>query len=434
MNIAAALLALSVLILIHELGHFIAAKLSGVKVLEFSIFMGPKLFSVKRGDTLYSFRLIPMGGYVRMEGEEKSSDDDKAFNNKPVWIRMIIIAAGPAMNILLAIIIFLAIIARSGFSTTDIDNVITGGAAEKAGITAGDRLAEYGGKSILHPMDLEIFSYVMDDEPVQVLVDRNGEKLEFTLIPQRFRYILGFIPKEAAGTESNVVGGILETSPAGTAGMKAGDRIIALNDVTVATRQDIFDFMEENLDEKVSVAVRRENGTEDILEVMPIKERNPEYYAAGIYFESGKGGLFKSLWHACIYSFSLARSVYYSIFWLISGAVSLSSMTGPIGIVTIMGDVAGQGPTLLEKFMNLLGISAFISINLGLFNLIPFPALDGSKILIYAIEAVRKKAIPPEKEALISIIGFVFLILLMIFTTYNDLLKQFGGAGGNGGG
>jgi len=131
--------------------------------------------------------------------------------------------------------------------------------------------------------------------------------------------------------------------------------------------------------------------------------------------------------HSAIYSYSVARYVYNSLTWLISGRVSLKQLSGPVGIVSVIGDVVETGPNIGEILLNLLNISALISINLGLFNLIPFPALDGSKLILLLVEKIRRKPLPPEKEALISMIGLALLVMLMLFATYNDILRLRGG-------
>ena len=361
-----------------------------------------------------------------MEGEEQASDDERAFNKKPILTRIAVIAAGPVMNVLIAIILFSIIIMNVGFSTTVIEEVLPDSPAYNAGIRPGDKLIGYEGKKIVHPMDLEIFSYVMKENSAEVVVKRGNEKIQISLVPERFRYILGFTPKESSGPDSNLVAYVDPSLPAGKAGLKENDRIVKINDTIISTRQDINSYLNKNKEKLVKVTVIRD-GNEMIFDITPMKERNPEYYAVGIGFESKKGNILESAKNSILYSYSMARSVYYSLFWVVSGAVSPKQMSGPVGIISLIGDVVEQSPTLFDRFFNLFNITAFISMNLGLFNLIPFPALDGSKILLLIIEGVRRKAIPPEKEALISMIGFVLLIMLMIFTTYNDIVRQFGG-------
>lgn len=426
MQFVLAVFALSFLIIVHEIGHFVVAKLSGIKVHEFSLFMGPKLFGIRKGETLYSIRLVPLGGFVRMEGEEEASDDARAYNKKPLHIRAAVAVAGPVMNLLVAVIILSIVFSAVGFRTTVVDRVVEGSAAYKAGIQKGDRIISYDNKRIYHPMDIGLFMFANKGAPAQVEIFRGKEKLTKAITPKKIpaqkRYILGFVPMESEGKNSNVVSDIVPGSNAARAGLKAGDRIIALNGRPVKSRQDIGKFMSENKGDSIDVTVLRD-GSEITLKVLPTLDQMPEQIDVGMDYENRYGGILEVVNSAFTYTFSTVRSVYYSIIWLITGTVSLSHMMGPVGIVTTIGDVVRQSPTLSMVILSLLNITAFISINLGVMNLIPFPALDGSKLLLMAIEGIRRKAIPPEKEAFISLVGFVLLIMLMIFTTYNDILR-----------
>lgn len=430
MQIVLAILALSFLIIVHEFGHFIAAKLSGIKVLEFSLFMGPKLISFKKGDTQYSIRTIPIGGYVRMEGEEEESDDSRAFNKKPLSARALVLLAGPLANLFIAIIILSVVFSAVGFNTATVSAIGEDMPAEEAGIQEGDEIKSFGGKKILHPMDIELFMYVNKDKPVEIEYARNGKAYTTEVAPERIpeqkRYLLGFEPLESQGKDSNIVARVLPESNAGKAGLLEGDRITALNGNPVSSRQDIGVFMEENKGETVEVTVLRDS-SEVNLEVEPTANETPEYYNIGMAYKNERGGILKTVKASLIYTVATVRSVFFSIVWLITGVVSVKQMMGPVGIVTTIGDVVQQSPSISLMILSLLNLMAFISINLGVMNLIPFPALDGSKLLLIGIEGIRKKALPPEKEAMISLAGFVVLIMFMIFTVYNDIMRSFGG-------
>lgn len=424
MGILLAIVALSFLIIIHELGHFLVAKAFKVKVNEFSLFMGPKLFSFQKGETMYSLRLIPLGGYVKMEGEEEASDDDRAFNKKPVGVRAAIIAAGPIMNILIAIIFAFLIMSQSGFYSTQVKTVAPNSAAEKAGIEVGDKLVKYNGKRIFQTNDLEIFAYPLTNESINLQVERNGEMKTFHFTPQRQNgFMLGFTPKAAEGSESNVVSNVSDKSPSMEAGLKDGDRIIKLNGTDVGSRQDIAKVLDQIGQNNVTITVIREGNQLDLKQVVPIVRKNPEYYAIGVDFEHVKGGILGTFVQSVNYNISISRSIYYSIGWLFTGTVPASELMGPVGITTTINDVVAQSPSFMDKVLNLLSFTAMISINLGLVNLIPFPALDGSKLVILLVEGIRKKPLNPEKEALITMIGFVLLFILMIYATFNDILR-----------
>mgnify|MGYP000857556084 CR=1 FL=1 len=422
MSILVAIIALSLLIIIHELGHFIVAKLSDIKVLEFSLFMGPKLFSIKKGETEYSLRAIPLGGYVKMEGEEEASDDERAFNKKPILTRAAVIAAGPIMNLIAALITIIIILSFTGYYVPIVQGVKQGSPAYSAGIRDGDKILTYGGKKILHPSDIFLFAYGSEGAPVDVKVLRNEKTMTLRLEPEIIpanRYILGFVPKSDYGPGSNVVAG---TGQEQEGPFKPGDEIIMLNDTSVSEGREIREYLKTNGGKPIKVTVKRD-GQKTVIDVTPQITQGEETYGLGFGYTSERGGFFSIIKNSAYYAMSIARNVYYSIAWLITGRISLNQLSGPVGIVTTIGDVVQQSPTFIDKIEGVLSLMAFIGINLGLVNLIPIPALDGSKLLLLVVEAIRRKAIPPEKEAFISLVGFVLLIMLMIFTTYNDILR-----------
>lgn len=426
MGIFLAILALSFLIIIHELGHFLVAKAFKVKVNEFSLFMGPKLFSFKKGETLYSLRLIPLGGYVKMEGEEEASEDDRAFNRKPIGVRAAIIAAGPIMNILIAIVFAFIIITQTGYFTTQIKTVAPGSVAEKAGLQVGDTLQKYNGKTIFNVNDLELFAYPLTNESVDLQYERNGKLETKTLTPAREGgYMLGFTPKntELEGVDSNVVAGVTDKSPAMQAGLKDGDKIIKLNGMDIKTRKDVGEALDKIKANNVTITVIRDNKQLDLKPVVPIVRKLPEYYAIGIDFEHVKGGVGSTIKEATKYNVFIARSIYYSLGWLFTGTVPASELMGPVGITTTISNEVQASKSAMETVIRLLSITTMISINLGLVNLIPFPALDGSKLVLLLVEGIRKKPLNPEKEALITMIGMVILIMLMLYATFNDILR-----------
>ncbi len=426
MGILLAILALSFLIIVHELGHFMVAKAFKVKVNEFSLFMGPKLFSFKKGETLYSLRLIPLGGYVKMEGEEEASEDDRAYNRKPIGVRAAIIAAGPIMNILTALVFAIIMISYTGYYTTEIKDIQPGSVAEAQQLQVGDRLLKYNGKTIYNVNDLGIFSYPLTDESVVLEYERNGETRTVELTPDRQSYILGFTPLDDKldGAKSNVVEAVSPKSPALQAGLKEGDRIVGLNGKEVRTRKDIRDILQQNKDKAVLVEVERAGKQLELKPVVPMKSKNSEFYAIGILdFEHTKGGIGTTIKEAAKYNVFISRSIYYSLGWLFTGVVPASDLMGPVGITTTISNEVAASASAMETIIRLLSISAMISINLGLVNLIPFPALDGSKLVLLLVEGIRKKPLNPEKEALITMVGMVILIMLMIYATFNDILR-----------
>jgi regulator of sigma E protease len=429
MQIVIALLALSFLVIVHELGHFTVAKLSDIKVQEFSLFMGPKLFSFQKGETTYSFRLIPIGGYVRMEGEEQESNDARAFNKKPVRTRMAVIAAGPVMNLIIAIIIMFGVYFVSGYGTNIIGYIDHDSPAYTAGIREDDRVLNVDGKSVYNYLDFALFSYVSKAEPKNIELLRGNERFTKTIKPAFHpanQYLLGFIPKSINGEYTNQVQKVNPGSPAEKIKLKENDIIIKLDNTQIHNKTELSTYLNNSNGKAVSITVVRDGKSILLGTIKPTLTKSTEYYTTGIAgFTNAKGGVLDVVKQSFLYTYSTARSIYYSFVYLITGRVSLSEMSGPIGIVSTIGDVVQQGPSIGDKLIGLLTITAFISVNLGVFNLIPFPALDGSKIVLLIIEGIRRKALPPEKEAMISMLGLGLLIMLMLFATSNDLIRIF---------
>ena len=425
MGIIIAILALSFLIIIHELGHFLVAKAFKVRVNEFSLFMGPKLWSFQKGETQYSLRLIPMGGYVKMEGEEEASEDDRAYNKKPIGVRMAIIAAGPIMNILVALIFGFIIVMNSGYVTKVVESVKPGSVAEQVGIKAGDKFVKYNDSRLFMINDVELLAYPLGvNDPVTVEIERNGKTQTIDFTPDRNGgYKLGFTPKAADGSVSREVQNVASNSAAYKAGLKVDDKILKLNDITVNSRQDIAEALNSIKGNKVTITVERDGQKLSLEPVIPEIGKNPEIYSMGLTFGAKESGIADGIVQSVNYNLSLSRSIFISFSWLFQKVVPTSDMMGPIGITTTISDTVAVGESFTDKLINLLSITTLISINLGLLNLFPFPALDGSKIVLLAVEGIRKKPLAPEKEAIITMVGFVLLIMLLVYASFNDIVR-----------
>lgn len=315
-------------ILVHEFGHFAVAKLVGIKVNEFSIGMGPKIFQRKKGETEYTLRALPIGGYVKMEGEDESSDNPRSFNNVSVLSRIGVLAAGAIMNFILAIVTLTIVSYGIGVPTTTIE--------------------------------------------------------------------------------------IIEDLPAEQSGMITGDTIIAINKQATNTWEAIVEHINKSdPNEEIQVEVERENQrktffikptTEDERNIIGISPEVEKSFLSAI-----KGG-FQKTWMFLGLMFEF-------ISMLFKGQIGINHLSGPVGVIKEVGVMAKMG------IYNLLYFLGFISINLGFLNLLPIPALDGSRIVFLLIELVRGKPIDPEKEGFIHFLGFVFLISLMLLVTYKDIIS-----------
>ena len=340
-TIILAILFFSLIIFVHELGHFITARIFGVKVHEFALGMGPQIFSRKKGETLYSLRAIPVGGFCSMEGEDCESDDEGSFSRKPWYARLIILAAGAAMNIILGFLICTAFVglyyAESGVPTTVVGDVIKEASAAEF-LQPGDRITEVNGQRINIKRDIDFAIQQSAEAECEITFVREGEEItrSFSL----------YVTKYTDGTPAYLLG------------------------ITVKTENANF--------------------------VNVIKE-----------------SFYQTIW--------MGKMVYVSLGMMIRGQVGVNEISGPVGVVGMMNETAQQGGT--TGFINLLFLGALISVNIGIMNLLPIPALDGGRILFVIIEAIRRKPIPPEKEGIVHFAGLVLLMTLMVFVTWNDIAR-----------
>ncbi len=333
-----AILIFAVLVMIHEFGHFIAAKLSGVKVNEFALGMGPKLFGKQKGETLYSVRLIPIGGFCAMEGEDEETRDERAFNNKKPYIRLIILVAGAFMNILLGFILIFSLMIGTGQTVIPkVSSVTEGGAAQAAGLKNGDVIIRANGKRvhIIEDLSWTMSNNSRENKELQLEVKNGGEKRTVSIIP------------------------------------KAAD------------------------DGKTSY---------------------------GILLDTEKNGFLKTLRNSWYKTGFYSGVIIESFISMIKGDIPLSQISGPVGIVSEIGNVVEETRTTgWEGFQSLLYLTILLTINLGVFNLFPIPALDGGRILFVLIEMVRRKPVPVDKEAIVHLAGFVLLIAFSIFIAFKDV-------------
>ena len=353
MSILFAILLFSILIFVHELGHFAAAKLSGVQVNEFSMFMGPALWKKQVGETLYSVRLIPIGGYCAMEGEDADTDSPRSFQKAAWWKRLIILVAGAAMNFLMGILLMFVVYMPAQqvvepvidsfepFSTVD----------GEYGLQPGDQILELDGEKIFVQSDFSLILSLNPGEYHDLVVLRNGKRTEIPGLRMQRHEVL------------------------------------------------------------------QEDGSTQLL--------------FGMNFTLQKLDLAGKLRYAWLQCLDTVRLVRLSLQMLFTGRAGLADMSGPVGIVQQMSTVAETSPTMLDALRNMLYFGAFIAINLAVMNLLPFPALDGGRVLgllvTAAVEAVTRRKLDPKYEGYLHGAGMIFLLGLMAVIMFKDIFVLFRG-------
>ncbi|MBQ8816893.1 MAG: RIP metalloprotease RseP [Lachnospiraceae bacterium] len=341
------LIILGVLVMVHELGHFIVAKLNGIRVLEFCLGMGPQLIKFKKGETVYSIRLFPIGGACMFDGEDGNVEgggpgDEHCFNNAGVWARIGTVVAGPLCNFILAFIFSFIIV---NFSATDLPIVVSvteGYPAAEAGLLPGDEIVSINGEKVHLYREVQVISQLNQGDPYELVVRRGDELIDISFSPlyveEEGRYYMG------------LTGG----------------------------------------------------------EYVQVKGLDALKYG------------FYEVRYATV-------STYKSLLMMIKGQVKTDDMAGVVGIANMVGETyeavkpAGLGPVVLT----MMNLASILSVNLGIVNLLPLPALDGGRLVFLLVELVRGKPVPPEKEGLVHTIGFVFFMVLMVFLVFNDIRNIF---------
>lgn len=334
MYIIYALLGFSLLIIVHELGHFTLAKLNGIKVEEFSIGMGPKILSTQGKETKYSIGLFPIGGYVKMMGEEEEVKDERSFSSKSPLRRISVIIAGSAMNFLLALVIFTLTLSKFGYTLPEVNTLLEGSPAMEAGLLEGDKFLKVDGSRVISADDVRIGINLAKGNPVDFLIERNGEKKEITVTPKLV---------EEDGVSSYKIG----------FGFKVVENPTILQGFKQSFKQ-----------------------------------------TAAVISQTYKG-----------------------LKMMITGNVNLKTdVGGPVSIIKMSSEAAKSG------IWNLMYFIAFISINLAVFNMLPFPALDGGWTVILLIELITRRKVPDKVVGVMNYVGMMLLFGLMILVTIKDIL------------
>lgn len=408
---------LGFLILIHEAGHFLIAKLFKVKVEEFAIGFGPKIFTKQGKETKYELRLIPLGGFVRMEGEEQRSESERSFNNASIPKRMGIVAAGAIVNIVFGILVYFIIISATGNNvSTIVDSTNEGYVASEVNIQSGDEIKEINGKKIRLKSDIDQILQESNGEELTLLIDRNNEEKEIKLKPteKQTKSTGIYVSQAQTGEKATQVIQIEKGSNAEKDGLKANDIIKKINGVDVTGDvQKLVSQIQNTTTEKANVEIDRDG---EIISLDLTIDTVPVYYL-GINFKMAENNFANNVYYAFFETGNFLGSIFENIKMLFTGKVGIDQMTGPIGISNMVSQTTG--------FVDFMYLLALVSISLGITNLLPIPALDGGKLLILIIEAVRRKPMKEEIEIGIQLAGFFILILLTIFISYKDILRIF---------
>lgn len=338
-SILLAILIFGCIIAIHEFGHFVAAKCNGIQVNEFSIGMGPKILQFQKGETRYSLRLLPIGGFCSMEGEDTESQNERAFERKPVWRRMIVILAGAFMNIVLGFVLLLV-------------------------TTCSDP------------------------------------------------YLI-----------SNTIHGFHEQATSNTCGLQAGDTIVSLNGSHIFTITDLQYKMNNEAGEPFTVVVERKGEKVKLENVTFLDEETHDWLDFSLEAKE------KTVWSVTTYAakdtIATGKLIWMSLLELVTGKYGIQDLSGPVGTVEVISDAATVGETAAERISSVLHLTIFITVNVGIFNLLPIPGLDGSRFLFLLLEAIRRKPIKKEHEAMVHFVGMAALFLLMIVVTVQDVTRIF---------
>ena len=431
-NIIIAILVFSVLVLFHEFGHYILAKAVGIGVIEFSLGMGPRILSFERKGTRYSWKAIPFGGSCAMVGEDEEDTSPNAFGSKPAWARFLVVFAGPAFNILLAFLLSLVLVGVGGINTAAVHQVTRGSSAEKAGIEAWkDSVTAINGKKIATGRDLILYtlSNPLDGSPVEVTLRRGGEERTVTVDPHVKGYRIGisYMADESAPALTSVT----EGSPAEKAGLKTGDIVTAINGTALKNGTEMSVYLSEHpIDGSVLKIEIKRNGESLLCEMTPEPyEAEDLGFQAYYVYEPWDGNIGRLL------SASLREVRYWlsytvvSLRMLVSGRVGVRDLSGPVGIVSTIGSMVETGLEnggISEAALNVMTMMVLLSVNLGIMNLLPIPALDGGRILFILFELIFRRKVPPKAEGIIHLIGFVLLMALMVAVLFSDVLKLFG--------
>jgi len=442
-GILAFIFILGAAVVLHEFGHFIVAKLLGIRVETFSVGFGPRLFGRKWGQTDYRVSAIPLGGYVKLGGDESNAPiegagstdipESEMFNLRPRWQRILVALAGPVMNILTALAIPLAGALMYGVPVTPapvVSYVSTGGAAQIAGLQPGDRIVSFNGNENPGWDTIRGDALLSPGQPLPLVVERNGQGVSLTITPTAHTEdgetagFLDFVPDN--GGYPVIIRDVSKDSPAAEAGIQPGDRVLAVNGQQVRSAEHVTQFVREHRSEPVTLTVGR-NGEKK--EITASARRLPDgMERLGILpaddFPLQRPSLGAAAGYAVRSNIEILRLTGKALGQVFTGKRSArNTLSGPIGIYN-----AAAASVERLGWAGLFGMLGFLSLNLGIFNLLPIPVLDGGAIFLLLLEGLLATiglTLSMKVRERIQQVGFVMVILLMVFVITNDVVKQF---------
>lgn len=428
------------IIFIHEFGHFITAKKSGIKVNEFSLGMGPKIFSFGKGETKYSLRIFPIGGFCAMEGEDEESPEPRAFNNAKVWKRMIVVIAGAVMNIILGfVLMFVVVVQQDAYSSTEVQSFPATSFSSCTGLQSGDVIKEINGYGISTSMD---FNYpistaelkTVDGSTLEIYKEDCGNNLynmAVSLVQDKNNKLSDEQVSKVNELLSKSTNEIVKAKSKEDAYSVYENYYKEINDACGIKNYKVEKIVEKETRKRYTADILVErNGEEKLLKNVQFftyttKDNSDPQVSIDFYvkpIEKTFGSVISQTFKQTI---STCKMIYASLGGLLTGKFGLKDMSGPIGIASAVTTVASE--SLSSGFMSavnsIIYVMMIITVNLGLFNMLPFPALDGGRFVFLIIEAIRGKSVPRKVEAIVNGIGMGLLILLMILITANDIFK-----------
>ena len=420
------LLVLGVLIFVHELGHFLVARWYGVRVLTFSLGFGPKILKVVRGGTEYCVSLIPLGGYVKMAGEtvadEREGADDE-FLSKSKWIRFQVYLAGPAMNMLLTVIVYIGVMSQGAYIRDYMSQPVVIGATEpespaaRVGIQAGDRILAINGRKIANWDAFNLAVLPKAGQEIAIELERQGRREVVQVVPAPGRFDAGLIGVRPV--ERPEIIEVPPGRPAHAAGLKAGDVIVGIDGRMGPSREDLVGTFRKSPGTPVALDVER-SGEIVKVSVTPEGPNGSALIGATILeaeVTPSDPTLLEAIPLGIAHTWDTTKLIGTQLGGLFTGETKVAQLTGPIGIADLSGTAAALG------WIPLLNLLAMISLNLALLNLMPVPVLDGGQMAILALEGAARREFSMKLKERFAMVGAALIVALMVTVIYNDIAR-----------